>query len=176
MGFDKFAWVSISLGFVRVFMGFYRFIWICTRIMGIHIYIYCHYLKHMNLNMLQTRAGTTREDREHAHATQQTHARARARARKEPTSARASAHGTKHCAHERARNQTMRAQACDKTKARTRKTNGGTEPTRARAHTGKHKGRASKQTVRREKHKAQGTSKTKADTVHGSGSTKSYII
>ena len=115
----------------------------------------------MNLNMLQTRAGTTHEDREHARATQQTHARARARARKEPTSARSSAHGTKQCAHERARNQTMRAQACDKTKARTRKTDGGTEPTRARAHTGKHKGRASKQTVRREKHKAQGTSKTK---------------
>ena len=99
------------------------------------IYIFCHYLKHMNLNMLQTRAGTTHEDREHARATQQTRARARARARKEPTSARASAHGTKQCAHERARNQTMRAQACDKTKARTRKTDGGTEPTRAREHT-----------------------------------------
>jgi hypothetical protein len=100
MGFDKFAWVSISLGFVRVFMGFYRFIWICTRIMGIHIYI---------LSLFKT------YEPKYAPNTRGNHARGQGTRARDPTdtraSARASAQGTNQCARERAWNQTLRARA-----------------------------------------------------------------
>lgn len=65
----------------------------------IYIYIYCHYLKHMNL-YCSKHAPEPRTRTGDARATQQTHARART-----------SAQGTKRRARERARNQAVRARA-----------------------------------------------------------------
>ena len=49
MAFDKFVWVSISLGFVQVYMDLYKFLWVSIGLYGfvrgfwIFIYIYIYY-------------------------------------------------------------------------------------------------------------------------------------